>query len=284
MAGHRSTPRGFTLVELLVVIGIIALLISILLPSLARARDSATTLKNLSNLRQLGVGIQFYKNENRGWYPTGSTEITPKLRWADVLLPYLKNREVYVSPFLTDDEKLRMLSPWADTVDPVTGATLPTTQFFGGYGYNYQYLGNGRTLAGTVRPFYANDKDVRAAVQTIAVADTNGTKNGGAAWTSAGVYAVDPPLMSINLGSKGSRRTSATPGSGNYGYSGGNDEDATRRATPAERNSRNSKVAAVFCDGHAETLTLKQLDDSNNDGVKDNGYWTGRGNPDPAVR
>jgi prepilin-type processing-associated H-X9-DG protein len=99
------------------------------------------------------------------------------------------------------------------------------------------------------------------------------------------VYTIDPPLMSLTLGSRGSRKTSAIPGGpGNYGYSGGNDPDPTRRATPAERNNRRTRVAAVFCDGHAETLTLKQLDDSNNDGTPDNGYWSGRGNPDPAVR
>jgi prepilin-type N-terminal cleavage/methylation domain-containing protein len=272
----RAPIAGFTLVELLVVIGIIALLISILLPSLNRARDSATSLKNLSNLRQLGVGLEFYKNDNRGWFPPGSTEITPKLRWADAIYPYMKTKEVYVSPWLDDTDKARMLSPWAHTVDQTTGATIATTEFFGGYGYNYQYLGNGRTLAATVRPYYANAKTVRASTQTIAIADTNGTKNGGAAWTSAGVYAIDPPLMSLDLGSGGSRRTSVAAGPGNYGYSGGNDGDATRRATPAQRNYDQKKVAIVFCDGHAEAMTLKEIDDFNNDGTPDNGYWNGR--------
>ncbi|HEV7297902.1 MAG TPA: prepilin-type N-terminal cleavage/methylation domain-containing protein [Tepidisphaeraceae bacterium] len=279
---RREPTAGFTLVELLVVIGIIALLIGILMPSLSRARDSATSLKNLSNLRQLGVGLEFYKNENKGWYPPASTEIIPKLRWADSIYPYMQTQAVYVSPWLDDTDMARMKAPWAHTVDPITGFNLPTTEFFGGYGYNYHYLGNGRTLGGTVRPYYANAKSVKASAQTVALADTNGTKNGGAVWTSAGVYAIDPPLMSMNLGSGGSRRTDATTGPGNYGYSGGNDGDATRRATPAQRNYRNSKVAVVFCDGHAEAMTLKEMDDYDKDGTPDNGYWNGRA--DPSVR
>ena len=72
----RSPPRrsaGFTLVELLVVIGIIALLISILLPALNKARAAAAGVKCLSNMRQLAMAVRSFSNENNGWMPGRGT-------------------------------------------------------------------------------------------------------------------------------------------------------------------------------------------------------------------
>jgi prepilin-type N-terminal cleavage/methylation domain-containing protein/prepilin-type processing-associated H-X9-DG protein len=64
--------RGFTLVELLVVIGIISLLISILLPALAKARAAAREVRCESNIRQFGIGLQMYCDANKGLLPGDS--------------------------------------------------------------------------------------------------------------------------------------------------------------------------------------------------------------------
>ena len=65
---HRSYP-GFTLVELLVVLGILTVLIAILLPAMARAREAARTVACASNIRQIGIATLAYANHNKGFLP-----------------------------------------------------------------------------------------------------------------------------------------------------------------------------------------------------------------------
>ncbi len=69
MSTARKDARGFTLIELLVVVAIIALLISILLPSLSAARNSAKAVKCAANLSQVGKAVNIYLGENKGVFP-----------------------------------------------------------------------------------------------------------------------------------------------------------------------------------------------------------------------
>jgi len=105
--------RGFTLVELLVVIGIIALLISILLPALTKAREDANRVRCMSNQRQLTLAWLLYAQDHKGAFTSANTQNFPPTAgfysWVaggntnssltnGLLWPYLKDYDVYKCP------------------------------------------------------------------------------------------------------------------------------------------------------------------------------------------
>lgn len=93
--------KNFTLIELLVVIAIIAILASLLLPSLNRARDKAKGIKCTSNMKQIGTGTVMYANDNEDYLPpdgifnkNGATSRGRDTYWSCLVYPYVAGKEL----------------------------------------------------------------------------------------------------------------------------------------------------------------------------------------------
>src|SRR5579863_3075786 len=76
---------AFTLIELLVVIGIIGILASLLMPSFSRAKGKANDVKCISNLRQIGIALSIYADENQGRLPYAERRPTIPINPTNVL-------------------------------------------------------------------------------------------------------------------------------------------------------------------------------------------------------
>lgn len=330
---RNSSQKAFTLIELLVVISIIALLIGILLPALGAARFTARSAISLSNMKQIGIAVAGYQTDNKQHYPKHSSNTTTaagapgyfnisgaqelanmgqiqqsavatwetngsKPRWPDFMFPYINETKVFLSPNLDEREIANFNKPFVHTLDPATGLPIAdVTEYNGGYGYNFQYIGNGRARPSSIesykQPFHGRDGvDIYSPANTVLVGDTAGSRNGSLAnepgTNGAAVYSIDPPLGSVNRGSKGSRKTNfGNPG--NSYYEGGDDdltgtpETYLYRSFPDARNS-GAKANFSFLDGSARSMSLAEVDDFDGDGTLDNGYWNGLASSNPNDR
>jgi prepilin-type N-terminal cleavage/methylation domain-containing protein len=131
MRKATSTPGGFTLVELLVVIGIIALLISILMPSLNRARQAAQSVQCLSNLRQLYFGVRFYADDNKGCFPAAPVN---HYQWP---VPRMLGRDSEGHNYIKSPNVWACPSDATDQINTIPGGY--SNQFIGGGNISYAY-------------------------------------------------------------------------------------------------------------------------------------------------
>ncbi|MFA9480450.1 type II secretion system protein [Phycisphaerales bacterium AB-hyl4] len=177
----RIRSTAFTLIELLVVITIIALLVAILLPALARAREAAQATRCLSNQRQIGIALAGYQAESSGFFPPmfpGYHPDNPSSNnlssdgfydWSSTLmtLDHLTGKEVYICPSNGHIDRSRV----------ILASTHHTIFKANSYGYNRLHIG---TSARYLPPYHtadpnlsppAREDQIRSPSSTITVAD-----------------------------------------------------------------------------------------------------------------
>lgn len=148
--------HGFTLIELLVVVAIIAMLIAILLPSMAKARELARRSVCSSNQRQIAISIYAYGSSFRNQLPPAFGNVNGSNR-----LPFNLTEEVW--EFLRDRGRMTASVMWCPSYEvrfgfpgPPTGNDLayaaPTTSFPAGYRIGYLYLAHMREMSSSTFP------------------------------------------------------------------------------------------------------------------------------------
>jgi len=106
---NRAHKHGFTLIELLVVIAIIAILAAILFPVFAKVREKARQTSCSSNMRQMGLALMQYVQDNDETYPVGvANDGGSGLGWAGQIYPFVKSNAVYTCP---DDNSYTATKP-----------------------------------------------------------------------------------------------------------------------------------------------------------------------------
>lgn len=261
----KSTPhKAFTLVELLVVIGIIAVLISILLPTLSKVRQQAAATKCAANLRGLGQAWQMYCEANKGLSPPGRMPYFSKTgdiwsvgddeayrpRWYELLGATVKKYAI-AEPFKQETDSWQIESEWF-LCPSVPDWTNSRNYVFG---YNYQFLGNTRRRPdGRFVNYPVKQSSIKAS-QTVMAADSAGTAARLPISQRKGHYADgtrDPDAM----GNKGwaldaPRLTQMSD------YADGFQNGDPRRSGPDARHGGMANVA--FCDGSVQRMTIQDM-------------------------